>query len=390
LGDGVKAVLKPGREQPFVHRHPWVFSGALHHIAGSPADGDELPLYAADGTFVAWGLFNSRSQIRLRLYSWDESARLDEGFFRTQLEQAARLRATLYGPDASCRLVFSEGDGLSGLTVDRYGHTLVVQFTSLALALRRQMLLSLLRELFAPACIVLRADEAVLREEGLELPDETALGAPAPVEITEHGLRYAVDPALGQKTGFYFDQRENRLAVRRYALGRACLDACCYTGGFAQNLAAAGAASVTGVDVSEPALTLARENAVHNGLEAAFVKDDVFSYLKSAASAGRRFGLIVLDPPKFARDRDHKQAIKGYISLNEMALRVLEPEGVLVTCSCSGRVNRPEFRQILAAAAHAAGRYVQLLEERGAAPDHPVQTSCPESDYLKCLVCRAR
>ncbi|MCD4829669.1 MAG: class I SAM-dependent rRNA methyltransferase [Candidatus Cloacimonetes bacterium] len=383
----MKAILKPGREKPFVHRHPWVFSGALKHVSGNPADGDELPLYTSDGSFVAWGLFNSHSQIRLRLYSWRQEQRLDEAFFRERMSSAIRLRDDLYGQGATCRLVNSEGDGLSGLTVDRYGRQLVVQLSSLALARRADMLLELLCSLLRPKGIVLRTDNGLRKQEGLE-PLELTDGAPQAVEIVEHGLRYMVSPTQGQKTGFYLDQRDNRLAVRTLAAGRRCLDVCCYTGGFALNMAAADADSVTAVDVSEPALETARANAELNRLPVQFHRTDAFAFLKQQVESGERFGCIVLDPPKFAGGRDTRQALKGYISLNELALRTLEPDGFLLTCSCSGRVSRLQFRQVLSTAAHAAGRQMQFLSERGASADHPVMASCPESDYLKCLVCR--
>jgi len=299
----MKSYLKPNREKPFEHGHPWVFSGALKQIEGTPADGDELALHAADGRFIAWGLFNSRSQIRLRLYSWRESERLNEAFFHARLKQVLRLREELFPAASACRLVNSEGDGLSGLVVDRYGGQLVVQLSSLALARRAPMLLALLQNLAKPKAVLLRTDDSLSREEGLE-PLELVAGEPRTVKIEEHGLSYIVTPAMGQKTGFFLDQRDNRLAVRTPAAGRRCLDVCCYTGGFALNMAAAGATQVIALDASATALETAAANAALNGLPVDFVRNDAFDYLKRAAEAGERYGCIVLDPPKFAGGRD--------------------------------------------------------------------------------------
>jgi 23S rRNA (cytosine1962-C5)-methyltransferase len=207
--------------------------------------------------------------------------------------------------------------------------------------------------------------------------------------IEEEGLRFRVDLAAGQKTGFYLDQRENRLLVRTLSAGRRCFDACCYTGAFALNMARGGASSVTGLDVSENALALARENAALNGLTSVgFARGDVFKDLQARADAGARYDLLVLDPPRFAQSsRGVGQALKGYLHLNEQAIRCLAPSGILVTCSCSGRVSREEFRSMITLAAAQSGRRVRILRQSGQAMDHPVAAGCPESEYLKCFFC---
>ncbi len=258
-----RVVLLPRRARPFYGRHPWVYAGAIGAVEGEPADGDVVDLVSDAGDFVARGLYNGRSKIRVRLYSWDAERPLDDAFFRERLASALRLRTALGmdGPGAACRLVFSEADGLSGVTLDRYDRWLVVQFTALALARRREMLTEILVDLLNPEGIYLRTERGIGRLEGLELQDGLLWGRPpdGPVVIDENGIRFRVNLAEGQKTGFYLDQRDNRRATARLASGRAVLDAFCYTGGFGLHAARAGARSVLGVDQSEPALALARE-----------------------------------------------------------------------------------------------------------------------------------
>jgi 23S rRNA (cytosine1962-C5)-methyltransferase len=391
-----RVVLLPKRARPFYGRHPWVFAGAVAAVEGEPADGDVVDLVSHTGNFISRGLYNGRSKIRVRLYSWDTAADLDRAFFRDRLAAALRLRAALGldGPGRACRLVFSEGDGLSGLTVDRYDRWLTVQFTALGLARRREMLAELLAELARPEGIYLRTERGVGQLEGLELQDGPLWGRPpdGPVEIEEHGLRFRVHLAEGQKTGFYLDQRDNRQAVARLAAGRRVLDAFCYTGGFGLHAARAGAAAVLGVDQSEPALALARDNAALNGLaNVAFERGDVFARLDALAAAGERFGLVVLDPPKFARDRKAvDEALRGYRRLQTLAVRLLEPEGFLATCCCSGLITADMLEELLAQIAAEEKRDIQILQRRGPAPDHPVSASCLESHYLKCIIARVR
>jgi 23S rRNA (cytosine1962-C5)-methyltransferase len=390
-----RVILQPRRARPFYGRHPWVYAGAVATVLGEPEDGDVVDLYSHAGHFVARGLYNSRSKIRVRLYSWSPDTPLDRGFFRERLATALRLRDSvlhLSGPGQACRLVFSEGDGLSGCTVDRYDRWLVVQFTGLGLAQRREMFADLLEELIRPEGIYLRTERGIGRLEGLELQDGLLRGhVPSePICVEEDGLRFLVDLTEGQKTGFYLDQRDNRQAVARCGAGRRVLDAFCYTGGFGLHAARMGARDVLGVDVSEPALALARENARMNGLSAVtFVRADVFDHLDRLAREGESFGLIVLDPPKFARRRQAvEEALRGYRRLQTLALRLLPPDGILVTCCCSGLITLSMLEELLGQLSAEERRDVQILERRGQAPDHPVVAACPESNYLKCLICR--
>jgi 23S rRNA (cytosine1962-C5)-methyltransferase len=392
-----RVLLQPRRARPFYGHHPWVYAGAVAAVEGDPADGDVVDLVSHAGNFVARGLYNSHSKIRVRLYSWSPDVPLDRAFFRGRLEAALRLRHDLPGldgPGRACRLVFSEGDGLSGLTVDRYDRWLAVQFTALGLARRRDLLAELLVELVRPEGIMLRTERGIGRLEGLELHDEPLWGRlpDGPIEVHEDGLRFLVNLVEGQKTGFYLDQCDNRRAVAPLAAGRRVLDAFCYTGGFGLHAARAGAASVLGVDASEPALALARENARLNGLEnVTFDRADVFTRLDELVAAGERFGLVILDPPKFARTRNAvEEALRGYRRLQTLGLRLLEPEGFLITCCCSGLITADMLEDLLAQLAVEERREIQVLERRGQAPDHPVSVGCPESFYLKCLVSRVR
>jgi 23S rRNA (cytosine1962-C5)-methyltransferase len=388
-------VLAQGRDRPARGRHPWVFSGAIGRVQGAPEDGAEVDVLAADGTFIARGLFNSRSQIRVRLYSWDADERLDAAFFARRIDSALGLRQqlALMDPEGGCRLVFSEGDGLSGLVVDRYRDLLSVQLTSLALALRRETLLDVLEERLRPRGILLRTEKGVLEEEGLEARDGLLRGeAPEePIPVVENGLTFLVDLRTGQKTGYFLDQRDNRVAVARYAAGRRIADVFCYTGGFSLPCLRAGAASVIGVDVSASAVELAMANARANGLDdgrVRFEAGDAFKWLEARVEAGERFDMIILDPPRFARSsRGVPGALRGYRGLNELAVRCLEPGGILVTCSCTGRVTRDMFEGVLAEVEVATTRRIRIVEHRGQAADHAVSPTCTETEYLKCLLC---
>jgi 23S rRNA (cytosine1962-C5)-methyltransferase len=379
--------LKPHRDASVRAGHPWLFSGAIASVTDNPADGDTVRVEAADGTFLGWGLFNARSQIRVRVYSLREDELLTDGFFRCRIARAIGWRRSLFG-DASGRIIASEGDGLSGLTVDRYNDTLVIQLTALGLAVRKDLLTQVLVDELHPRGIVLRTEQGIRAEEGLELNDGVLWGNPdETATISENGILFDVNLMTGQKTGFYHDQRDNRLRTRDFARGRNCLDMCTYTGGFALNMARAGAASVLGVDVSANALAIAATNAERNQLPVEWRKGDAFTVFPALREEGKRFGLIVLDPPKFTRSKGAEaQALKGYLSLNELALGVLEPGGILFTCSCSGRITRESFREVLQRVARHSGRSLRILEQRGAGPDHPVDPACPESEYLKCFI----
>lgn len=389
-----RVVLRPKRAKPFYDRHPWMFAGAVERVEGEPADGGAVDVVSTAGHFVARGLFNSRSRLRVRLYTWNESETLDRPFFCRRLEAAVRLRhdvLKLHQPGAAYRLVSSEADGLPGLIVDRYGDWLSAQFTALGMAERRVELAEDLAELTGVRGVYLRTERGVGQLEGLELHDGPLWGEvpDGPVEIVEDGLTFLVNVREGQKTGAYLDQRLNRKAVADYCVGRSVLDCFCYGGGFSLYAARAGAAAVEGLDVSEPALQLARRNAERNGLTATFTKAEIFDELAARAERGDRYGVVVLDPPKFARSRQAvPEALRGYQRLQSLAVKLLEPDGVLVMCCCSGLIDFAMLEDVLARVAVERRRFVQILERRGPSPDHPVAVTCPESGYLKCLMCR--
>ena len=389
--------LKPRKALPFFCRHPWVFAGAIDKVHGNPRTGDEVRLVTAEGEFIARGLYNAASKIQVRLYRW-EDAPLDRDYWRTRLERALALRQQLFGDTSAarnaCRLVFSEGDGLSGLTVDRYGDWLLTQWTSAALWTRRDELLDLLNELVRPRGIWQRTEKGMGELEQLEASDGLASGEPPPnpIIITENGVEYAVDVVAGQKTGFYFDQRENRQVLSRFTRDARVLDICTYTGSFGLNALKNGRAkSVLAVDSSRNSLELAMQNAERNGVADRFQTEvaDAFDKLEELAAAKQEFYVVILDPPKLARTQSGlKRAMKAYVRMNRLGMQVVRPGGLLMTCSCSGLVSRSEFEQVLVQSAQQAGREVQILDERGQAPDHPVSAHCLETNYLKCFLCR--
>lgn len=391
-----QVVLKPQKRGTFTARHPWVLAKSVEQVSPTPADGDVVDLMTADGHWVARGIYNGQSHIRVRLYTWNRGELLDDAFWRRRLAAALELRQTLGydDPEGAARLVFSEGDGLSGLIVDRYGPFLVVQIAALAMHARRGAIVETLAELVRPRGIIVRNDRKIALAEGIQPQDGPAWGQPPTAEtlVREHGLTYHVDLGEGQKTGYYLDQRENRRVAAAYLRGRRVLDMFCYVGGFALAAARLGpAAEVLGVDSSQKAIDTARRNATLNGLDnVSFDTGESFDVLESLRQSGRRFGGVILDPPRFAGSRASvDQALRAYHRLNRLGVELLEPGGILVTCSCSGRVSREEFRRMLHGVSQKTRRDLQIIEQRGAAGDHPVWTSCPESEYLKCFVCRA-
>jgi 23S rRNA (cytosine1962-C5)-methyltransferase len=390
-----QVTLKPRKARPFYARHPWVLDSAIDRVEGDPADGDVVDLLNEKGKFIARGVFNSRSRIRVRLYTWDADTALDDDFWRRRIAAAIQLRSHLGydDPQGAARLVFSEGDGLSGLIVDRYADYLAVQVTAQAMAVRLPAIVTMLVEMVHPRGIMIRTERGVSRAEGIDLRDGPYWGDPleGPILIVDSGLKYEVDLAEGQKTGFYLDQRENRVAAARYLRDRRVLDMFCYSGGFAMAASALGGArEVLGVDTSQRAVMLAWANAERNGLEnVRFQEGDGFETLESLLAAGERFGGVILDPPKFARSRGAvEEALRAYHWLNRLGVSLLEPGGILVTCSCSGHVSREDFLYMLVGVAQQTGREIQVLDQRGASPDHPISAACLEGEYLKCFVCR--
>jgi 23S rRNA (cytosine1962-C5)-methyltransferase len=389
-----KVVIKDDRVPAVLRRHPWVLSSSISMVEPGIANGEVVDVVSKDGQFLARGIYNKESRIRVRLYTWVNDQPLDEDFWRERLSRAIELRERLgyMDPQGACRLVFSEGDEVSGLIVDRYGPYLVLQPTALGIAERLSTFIKILVQLTNPQGVLVRKDPSAAEVEGFSLETGVVMGeVPEVVTIQEHGIRHKVDLRGGQKTGFYLDQRENRLAAGRYLAGCRVLDLYCYTGGFSLAALLLGkAASVEGVDSSEKALRLARETcSEYNLANASFVEAEVFSLLEKYAAENRRYEAVILDPPRFASRRGQiAEALRAYHFVNRMAVQLLEPGGILITCSCSGRVSRADFLRVLFGVAEKTGRAIQVLEQRGAAPDHPLNVFCPETDYLKCCICR--
>ncbi|WP_417387635.1 class I SAM-dependent rRNA methyltransferase [Gimesia sp.] len=393
-----RVTLKPRRALPFFGRHPWVFAGAISRIEGNPNVGEEVILLSDKNEFIARGLYNPNSNIRVRLYSWNESEVLDDAFWTSRLEQAVSLReqvGLLENYETSgCRLVFSESDQLSGLTIDRYGAWFLVQFSSLALSQKQDLIIQFLKERFPAKGIWLRTEKGMREAEGLEISDQLLDGEEPPAHffLEENGIRYGMSMVTGQKTGFYLDQRENRLAAARYLKNHRTLELHCYTGAFGLNAVIHGQTqSVLSYDSSQSAIDQATANAELNGVgnRIRFQTGKAYAVLEQFKAEGEQFDSIILDPPKMARHRSGvKQALKGYFSLNRLAFDVLKPGGILITCSCSGLISVVEFQQMLASVSQHTGRHMQILEQRSQPADHPISPSCPENQYLKCFICR--
>lgn len=355
--------------------------------------GQVVDVQGPDGSWIAQGLVNPGSKLRVRLYSWNREQPVNESFLAERIRAAIHRRHIANPLDllGAERLIFSESDGLSGLVVDRYADYLSIQITAGAMDAYRDTILKTLQQALNPKGICLRVDEKTASHEGMEQTDAWISGqAPdGPVLFQQNGLTLRVDLLEGQKTGTYLDQRTNHAAAATYMRGRRVLDVCCYAGGFGLVAAMQGAAEVIGVDGSPKALEQAAANAERNGINTmSFVRADCFDYLTQAAESGEKFDAVVLDPPRFAGSRHQiESALRAYQRLNSLALDVLPPGGILVTCSCSGRVSRSDFLNMLAAVSRRRGRDIAILEGRGASPDHPISVSCPETDYLKCMIC---
>lgn len=389
--------LLPGRDKAVREGHPWVFSGAVGRIDGEPAAGDLVKVHDSRGDFVAWGHYSPASRIRVRLLERREEAAVGEEWWARRLDAAIdRRRSSLLDPRGACRLVFSEADLLPGLVVDRYADHLVLQVHTPGAERMRPITLERLGARLSPTAILDRSDDEQRRLEGLPALGGTpeAAGAdPAPsVRILDDGLGFDVSLGEGQKTGFYIDQRLNRAAVASWAPGRRVLDAFCYTGAFSVHAARAGAAGLTLLDSSRDALEAAVAHLGLNGfgsLPTEVRRGNAFAELRRLRDEGRSFDMVILDPPRLAPTRSQApKAARAYKDANLFAMKLLTPEGILATFSCSGGVEPAFFQEIVRWAAKDAGREVQLLHKLGQPFDHPVRLDLPETEYLKGLICR--
>ncbi len=367
------------------HGHVWAYATEIKARQGDPQPGDVVTLKDVRGKPLGSAIYNPQSQISARLFSYRRQD-LDADFFLRRVQRARRLREDAGIATVLARVVGSESDGLPGVVVDRYGEHLVLQSLTLAMDQRRDLLVAALREVYAPLSIVERNEAPVRRAEGMELRKGAVLGeAPEPFEVRASGLVFTVDTLEGQKTGLYLDQLDNYQAVARLARGRRVLDCFTNQGGFAQAGALAGAAAVRALDVSAPALALARRNAAAAGAEGIdFVEANVFDYLKRAEAAGERYDLIVLDPPSFTRTKGSvKDAMRGYKEIHLRAMKMLEPGGLLATFSCSHHVSTGEFHQVIVDAAVDARKTLRQTATYGQRADHPIIATLPETEYLR-------
>jgi 23S rRNA (cytosine1962-C5)-methyltransferase len=372
-----------------------VFSGAVDRVEGEPASGETVAVLTQDRRFLAWAGYSPRSQIRARVWSFGEADSIDEAFLRARIGAAVARRSGIGAAADAVRLVNGEADGLPGVVCDRYAGVAVLQLSSGGAERWRDAIADALVEVAGCSALYERSDLEVRELEGLSARSGALRGGPAEtVTIAEHGIRYRVDIAHGQKTGFYLDQRANRDRIRVLAADRDVLNAFCYTGGFSLNALAGGARSVLSIDTSAAALELARANLALNPLEAArteWLEADVFRSLRDLRNAGRAFDLVVLDPPKFAPTAVHvARASRAYKDINLLALKLLRPGGLLATFSCSGGVSSALFQKILAGAAADAAVEAVVRERFQADADHPVALSFPEGEYLKGLLLERR
>ncbi len=391
----MKAIhLKLRAVQSVERRHPWIFSGGIHKIEGSPGPGDTVALFAPRRRMLGRGAFSPNSRLAVRIWSFSPDMGIDPAFFRNRIDRAVACRESL--PDfagTARRLINSEADGLPGVVADQYGGRLVCQFLTTGAEKWKSLIADLLAERTGIPRIYERSDVNIRKKEGL-VPAAGPLRGEAPsgpVEIMEAGRRYLVDIITGHKTGFYLDQRENRSAVEKFAENAEVLNCFAYTGGFGIAALRGGAASVTDVEASVPALELAERNRKLNGLPAeryTAERGDVFQVLRRYRDQGRKFDLIVLDPPKFVDARFQlERAGRGYKDINLLAFKLLRPGGRLFTFSCSGLVTPGLFHKIVADAAADARKDVRILGRLGQAPDHPSAPGFPEGHYLKGLIC---
>ncbi|MBN8262957.1 MAG: class I SAM-dependent rRNA methyltransferase [Xanthomonadales bacterium] len=374
--------------------HPWIFQRLVEKPAQRPKPGSIVEVVGVDGAWIGRGFYNGHSRIALRMLERDPDVAVDGGWFVRKIGEAVRLRREILKLDEvsnAWRVVHSEGDGISGLVVDRYDDLLVVEFFSAGAWRHRAVIFDALREHFPGCRFHSFADEHVQKQESFDYKDTQGT---APAIVTEHGLRFRADPAGAHKTGFFADQRENREWLSRQCAGKRVLDLCCNTGGFGVYAAARGASEVVGIDIDAAVIEIAKENAYLNaaligGRKPRFVQADIFPWLRDAGNNGERFDVVILDPAKMTRDREQViNALKKYLDMNKLALGVVKPGGLFATFSCTGLVSEDQFLDMLRRAAFYAGRTVQVLKVAGAGPDHPWLAQVPESRYLKAVFCR--
>lgn len=370
----------------------FIYNRMVDRVEGNVPDGELVAVADKYSRLFGWGFYNSRSAIALRMFS-HEAQRPDDSLINRRIAQAVHLRRNVLGLESSTdgyRLIHSEGDGISGLVADRFGNYVVIELFSRAMFERLHRIEDAIVDTgLNVKDFIVRADEHVMEQEGFKLP-KVAAGKDRQTVITENNVKFNVQLSRGHKTGFFCDQRENRLALAQFTPGRDVLDVCCYTGGFACYAGVLGRArSITAVDLDENALKDAMDNATLNKVKVDFHHADAFEFLRDAARQGKQWSVVVVDPSKFVPRRDLMEVgLHKYADLNRLAATVVAPGGMLLTCSCSGLVDQPTFVQTIGKAARSAGREMQIMRITGAGPDHPVMAGSPESAYLKAVWAR--
>lgn len=384
-----KITLRKNQERRIKSGHPWVFSNEIDKAPANLTPGQTAQVYDSRGYVVGSGFYNPKSLIAVRLYSRG-AQELDLELLVAKISAAARLRQSLYPGSSHYRLLYGESDGLPGLLVDRYGDQLVMEIMSLGLDIRRDLIVEALKEVLHPACIYERSDSYSRALEGLRETESVLLGVLKPeVVIEENGLKFNVNLKHGQKTGWFYDQRDNRLALRQYVKGKRVLDCFCHTGGFALNAAAGGAKSALGLDISNRAVEQAIKSAGLNNLSGLcqFEPADVLHTLKERVESREKYDVVILDPPAFAKNKKSiESTLKGYKEINLRAMKLLSPGGILLSCSCSYHIDDEQFKVMLVDAARDSNRTLKLLEFRHQSKDHPVLLACRETQYLKCAI----
>jgi len=369
--------------------HPWIFQRLVDKPAQRPKPGAIVNVVGVDGVWIGRGFYNGHSRIALRMLENDPDVEVDAEWFARKIAASVSLRRDVLKLDEvsdAWRVVHSEGDGISGLVVDRYGDLLVVEYFSAGAFRHREWIYDALRAQFPGCRFYAFADEHVQKQESFDFRGTEPV---PPSTISEYGIKFRADPAGAHKTGFFADQRENREWLSRQVAGKRVLDLCCNTGGFGVYAKARGAEEVIGVDIDADVLNIAKGNAKLNGANVKFVQADIFPYLRDMGNAGEQFDVVILDPAKMTRDREQViAALKKYLDMNKLALGVVKPGGLFATFSCTGLVSEDQFLDMLRRAAFYAGRTVQVLKVSGAGADHPWLAQVPESRYLKAVFCR--
>ena len=382
-----KAFVKKTRESRVRSGHPWIFASDVEKVEGEFENGDVVDVVSWRGTFLGKAFYNPQSQITLRMLTMEDEP-IDEAFFARRIRQAWEYRKLLCDP-MSCRLIYSESDFLPGLIVDKFEDVLVMQSLCLGIDKWKPTIVRLLAEIVKPRGIWERDDVPVRRLEGMEQKTGLLFGiVPDQVAMKENGITFMVDVKNGQKTGFFLDQKENRAAIEPFCRGAKVLDCFCHNGSFSLHAAKFGASNVLGVDISEEAVEVCRENARINGLDAAkFEVHNCFDHLRELTDAKEKFDLVILDPPAFTKTRSAVEgALRGYKEINLRGLKLVKEGGFLVTCSCSQHVSPAQFQEVVNQAARDSKKRVRLVENRTQGHDHPILPASAETQYLKCMI----